>query len=128
VGPAQTSTTKRYTRVPGAAAEIRASAASWWQQTLEETILGVLALGGSELSDDRAVGAALSEGSLTAAAMAGYHLDAVLMRQLRIHPLVAQAWSEQLRANSLADSVPCATAPDRRMRDVCGEGNGRANA
>lgn len=59
-------------------------AASWWQQALEETILGVLALRGSEHWSERTVAEALSEVSLTAAAMARYHLDAALKRELAI--------------------------------------------
>lgn len=73
---------KRYKDVAGAAVVIQEIAASWWQQGLEETILGVLALRDSEHWDERTVAAALSEVSLTAAAMARYHLDAVLKREL----------------------------------------------
>lgn len=73
---------KRYKGVAAAAVVIEEVAASWWQQGLEETILGVLALRGSEHWDERTVAAALSEVSLTAAAMARYHLDAVLKREL----------------------------------------------
>lgn len=73
---------ERYKGVAGAVVVIEEIAASWWQQGLEETILGVLALRGSEHWDERTVAAALSEVSLTAAAMARYHLDAVLKREL----------------------------------------------
>ena len=66
----------------GAATLIEEIAASWWQQGLEETILGVLALRGSEHWDERTAAEALSEVSLTAASMARYHLEAVLKREL----------------------------------------------
>ena len=72
----------RYRGVPGAPATIEDLIGAWWQQALEETVLGVLALKGSEYWDDRAVQAALSEEALTAAAMQRYHLDAVARRQL----------------------------------------------
>ncbi len=74
--------TKRYRNVAGAAATIEEIAAGWWQQALEETILGVLALQGSQWWDERSIADALSEVSLTAAAMQRYHLDAVLKREL----------------------------------------------
>lgn len=51
---------------------------------LEETILGVLALRGSEHWDERTVADALSNVSLTAASMSRYHLDAALERELAI--------------------------------------------
>jgi len=73
---------KRYAGVAGADIVIEEVAASWWQQGLQETILGVLALQGSEHWDERTVAEAVSEVSLTAAAMARYHLDAVLKREL----------------------------------------------
>ena len=73
---------KRYKGVAGSNVIIEAIAASWWQQALEETILGVLALRGSEHWSEPTVAEALSEVSLTAAAMARYHLDAVLKREL----------------------------------------------
>jgi hypothetical protein len=76
--------TKRYKGVAGANSVIEVIAASWWQQALEETILGVLALRGSEHWSERTVAEALSEVSLTAAAMARYHLDAALKRELAI--------------------------------------------
>jgi hypothetical protein len=75
---------KRYKGVAGANSVIESITASWWQQTLEETILGVLALRGSEHWSERTVAEALSEISLTAAAMARYHLDAALKRDLAI--------------------------------------------
>ena len=74
---------KRYQRVPGARRAIEDLLGGWWQQALEETVLGVLALKGSEYWDDRAVQAALSEEALTATAMQRYHLDAVARRELR---------------------------------------------
>ncbi len=73
---------KRYKGVAGASIIIAETSASWWQQGLEETVLGVLALRGSEHWDDRTVSDALSEISLTAASMSRYHLDAVLKREL----------------------------------------------
>jgi len=73
---------KRYNGVAGASIVIAETAASWWQQSLEETVLGVLALRGSEHWDERTVSDALSEISLTAASMARYHLDAALKREL----------------------------------------------
>lgn len=73
---------KRYKGVAGADTVIATSTASWWQQGLEETVLGVLALRGSEHWDERTVADALSEVSLTAASMPRYHLDAVLKREL----------------------------------------------
>jgi hypothetical protein len=73
---------RRYGGVAGAAIVIEATAAGWWQQALEETILGVLALRGSEHWNERTIAEALSEVSLTAAAMARYHLDAALKREL----------------------------------------------
>lgn len=72
----------RYTSVPGARATIEDILGGWWQQALQETVLGVLALRGSEYWDDRAVEAALSSEALTAAAMQRYHLDAVARREL----------------------------------------------
>jgi hypothetical protein len=82
----------RYHGIPGATAVITASAAGWWQQALEETILGVLALRGSEHWGERVVADALSEVSLTAA-MARYHLDAALKKELaqKLGPLRAAA-------------------------------------
>jgi hypothetical protein len=73
---------QRYANVAGARVIVQTTAAGWWQQQLEETILGVLALRGSEHWDERTVAEALSEPSLTAAAMCRYHLDAVLKREL----------------------------------------------
>ena len=73
---------KRYSNVAGAAKTIEDITAGWWQQALEETILGVLALRGSQWWDERSTSEALSEVSLTAAAMQRYHLDAVLKREL----------------------------------------------
>jgi hypothetical protein len=73
---------KRYKGVAGAQALIDEIAASWWQQALEETILGILALRGSEHWDERSVSTALSEEALTASAMQRYHLDAILKREL----------------------------------------------
>jgi hypothetical protein len=51
---------------------------------LEESILGVLALRGSQWWDERSTAEALSEVALTAAAMQRYHLDAALKRELAI--------------------------------------------
>ena len=73
---------RRYDGVAGAAVVIETIAAGWWQQALEETVLGVLALQGSEHWSERTIAEALSEISLTAAAMARYHLDAALKREL----------------------------------------------
>ena len=73
---------KRYDNVTGAAKTIEDITAGWWQQALEETILGVLALRGSLWRDERSTSDALSEVSLTAAAMKRYHLDAALKRAL----------------------------------------------
>ncbi len=73
---------KRYGSVAGAAKTIEDITAGWWQQALEETILGVLALRGSQWWDERSTTDALSEVSLTAAAMQRYHLDAALKREL----------------------------------------------
>lgn len=73
---------KRYAGMAGARSAIEETAAGWWQQALEETILGVLALRGSQWWDERSTAEALSEISLTAAAMQRYHLDAVLKREL----------------------------------------------
>ena len=56
----------RYKGVAGARTAIQEIAASWWQQGLEETIFGVLALRGSQYWDDRTVQEALSKVSLTA--------------------------------------------------------------
>lgn len=72
---------KRYSNVAGAAKTIETITAGWWQQALEETILGVLALRGSQWWDERSTSEALSEVSLTAAAMQRYHLDAILKRE-----------------------------------------------
>lgn len=73
---------KRYAGVAGASPVVEDIAASWWQQALEESVLGVLALRGSEHWDEQTVADALSEVSLTAASMARYHLDAILRREL----------------------------------------------
>ena len=73
---------KRYDTVPGAAATIEEIIGGWWQQAIQETVLGVLALRGSEYWDDRAVEAALNSEALTASAMQRYHLDAVARREL----------------------------------------------
>ncbi len=73
---------KRYPRVPGARRAIEDLIGGWWQQALEETVLGVLALKGSEYWDERAVQAGLSEEALTASAMQRYHVDAVARRDL----------------------------------------------
>jgi hypothetical protein len=73
---------KRYGNVAGAIETIEDITAGWWQQALEETILGVLALRGSQWWDERSTSDALSEVSLTAAAMQRYHLDAALRREL----------------------------------------------
>ena len=73
---------ERYGNVAGAAKTIEDITAGWWQQALEETILGVLALRGSQWWDERSTSDALSEVSLTAAAMQRYHLDAALKREL----------------------------------------------
>ncbi len=72
----------RYPRVPGAAGVIEDSVAQWWQQALTETVLGVLALGGSQYWNERVIADALSDVSLTAAVMQRYHLDAILRREL----------------------------------------------
>lgn len=73
---------KRYRGVAGAGAIIEEITAGWWQQALEETVLGVLALGGSQWWDDRSISEALSDVALTASAMQRYHLDAALKREL----------------------------------------------
>ena len=73
---------KRYKRTAGAAVVIENVAAGWWQLGLEETILGVLALRGSEHWNERTTTEALSDVSLTAAAMARYHLDAAIKQEL----------------------------------------------
>lgn len=73
---------KRYGNVAGAARTIEDITAGWWQQALEETIVGVLALRGSQWWDERSTSDALSEVTLTAAAMQRYHLDAALKREL----------------------------------------------
>ena len=56
--------------------------AQWWEQALAETVLGVLALDGSQYWSDRVISEALSEISLTAAVMQRYHPDATLRREL----------------------------------------------
>jgi hypothetical protein len=73
---------KRYRAVAGAAVIVEDMSGGWWQQALTETVLGVLALRGSQYWNDRTVDEALSEAALTAAAMQRYHLDAVLKRDL----------------------------------------------
>lgn len=72
----------RYDKVPGSRTTIEEIIGGWWQQALQETVLGVIALQGSEYWDDRAVEAALSSEALTASAMQRYHLDAVARREL----------------------------------------------
>jgi predicted solute-binding protein len=73
---------KRYRSAAGAEAYITDTVAQWFQQALTETVLGVLALRGSEYWDERAVAAALSEEGLSAAVMQRYHLDMTLKREL----------------------------------------------
>jgi hypothetical protein len=73
---------RRYRKVPGAITAIEDLIGAWWQQALEETVLGILAHKGSEYWDGRAVDAALSQEALTAAAMQRYHLDAIARREL----------------------------------------------
>ena len=52
-----------YRDAPGAVSAIEDVLGGWWQQAMEEVVLGVLALKGSEYWGDRAVEAALSYGS-----------------------------------------------------------------
>ena len=73
---------KRYKGIAGASVVIEEMTGGWWQQALTETVLGVLALRGSQYWDDRTVDQALSEAGLTGAAMQRYHLDAVLKPDL----------------------------------------------
>jgi hypothetical protein len=73
----------RYPGVPGAPAVIEDTVAQWWEQALTETVLGVLALGGSQYWNERVISEGLSEVALTAAVMQRYHLDATLRRELR---------------------------------------------
>lgn len=73
---------KRYRGVTGAERMIEEQVREWWQQSLTETVLGVLALRGSAVWNDRRVEEALSPTALTAAVMQRYHLDATLRREL----------------------------------------------
>jgi hypothetical protein len=74
--------TKRYARVPGATTIVEDTIAGWWEQALIETVLGVLALRGSEYWDETTIRDALSEVSLTAAVAPRYHLEHTLKREL----------------------------------------------
>ena len=73
---------RRYGKVAGAGAYITDTVAQWFQQALTETVLGVLALRGSEYCAQDAVEAAVSEEALSGAVMQRYHLDATLRREL----------------------------------------------
>jgi hypothetical protein len=73
---------RRYGKVAGAQAFITDTVAQWFEQALTETVLGVLALRGSEYWAEQAVADALSEEALSAAVMQRYHLDVTLRREL----------------------------------------------
>ena len=55
---------------------------TWFEQALVETVVGVQALQGSKEWDHRAIQAALSEESLTAAVMQRYHVNNSVKREL----------------------------------------------
>jgi hypothetical protein len=55
---------------------------TWFEQALVETVVGVQALQGSKEWDQRAIQAALSEESLTAAVMQRYHVNNSIKREL----------------------------------------------
>jgi hypothetical protein len=81
-----------YKTVPGARTIIEETVLGWYEQQLTETVLGVLALRGSEYWDNRTIADALSELALTAAAGARYHLD------MRVKQELAQRFSRGRRA------------------------------
>jgi hypothetical protein len=81
-----------YKTVPGSRAIIEETVLGWYEQQLTETVLGVLALRGSEYWDNRTIADALSELALTAAAGARYHLDMKVKQEL------AQRFSHGRRA------------------------------
>lgn len=81
-----------YKTVPGSRRIIEETVLGWYEQQLTETVLGVLALRGSEYWDNRTITHALSELALTAAAGARYHLD------MRVKQELAQRFSHGRRA------------------------------
>jgi hypothetical protein len=73
---------ERYYEVPGARSPIKEVVQEWFEQALIETILGVLALSGSQEWTSEDIGKAWSEEALTAAVMQRYHIDNNVKRVL----------------------------------------------